>query len=131
MTRTDGWLAAVAAGFPLGALGHAVYVVRNGLLFHGKAPEWAPLFWYALCVVDLVMPWLVWRRPRVGLLAAVAVMATTLSVNLLFFPKFEGGSNPVLLSLLAFGAFVFIAAPRLWRGTPWRRQPGAAVSAAR
>jgi hypothetical protein len=105
----------VAAGFPLGALGHFWYVAVNGLLYHGRAPTWAPWFWYTLCVIDFVVPVVLWRFPKAGICLAVAVMATTISVNLLYFPKFEDGPNPVLLTLLGFGAFVFAVAPALWR----------------
>ncbi len=109
--------AIVAAGFPLGALGHFWYVAENGFWYHGRAPAWAPWFWYPLCAIDFVVPWLLWRSPRAGICLAVGVMATTMSVNLLYFPKFEHGPNPVLLTLLGFGVFVFAVAPRLWRST--------------
>jgi len=63
------------------------------------------------------MPVVLWRFPKAGICLAVAVMATTISVNLRYFPKFEDGPNPVLLTLLGFGAFVFVfaLAPALWR----------------
>jgi len=105
----------VAAGFPLGALGHFWYVAVNGLLYHGRAPTWAPWFWYTLCVIDFIVPVALWRFPKAGIGLAVGVMATTMSVNLLYFPKFEHGANLVLISLLGFGAFVFAVSPTVWR----------------
>jgi hypothetical protein len=52
------------------------------------------------------------------LVAAVATMAVSLSVNWLCFPTFEFRFNWVLIGLTAFGLVLFATAPWLWRRLP-------------
>jgi hypothetical protein len=110
-----------AACFPLGAFGHFWWVWRHGLLYHGPAPPWAVVFWYALCAADFVIAWLLLTRPRLGLLAGLATMAYSLWINWAFFPTFQFGFNGVLVGLTAFGVALAATTPWLWRHSGWRR----------
>lgn len=116
--RTRLWL---AWGFVFGAVSHVGWTVAHGdLWYYGPAPSWAPWFWYGVCLVDLVVFWLLLKRPRAGILLAVATMITTLIVNWTQFPTFEFVFNYVLIGLTAFGLIVFATAPWLWRRSGWR-----------
>ncbi len=112
----------MAVCFPLGALGHFWWMGKHGLLYHGPAPAWAVWFWYGLCAVDFAVCLLLFYRPRAGLVAAVATMAVSLTVNWLCFPTFEYGFNWVLIGLTLFGLGVFATFPWLWRTLD--RSPG-------
>lgn len=106
----------LAAGYVFGALSHFRPVYLHGWLYHGPWPAWSPWFWYGLCAVDLVMPWLLVRRPRAGIVAGVAIMVVSLWVNWLVFPRVQLGMvDEVAVGLTAFGLLVFASAPWLWR----------------
>jgi hypothetical protein len=116
--RTRVWL---AWGFVFGAVSHVAWTLVNGSLwYYGPAPSWAPWFWYGICLIDFVVFWLLLKRPRAGILLAVA---TTLIVNWTQFPTFEYAFNYVLIGLTLFGVIVFALAPWLWRRSPWRISP--------
>ncbi|HEY3814901.1 MAG TPA: hypothetical protein VGL66_16910 [Caulobacteraceae bacterium] len=107
----------VAAGFPMGAFGHFWWISKHGLLYHGPAPGWAVWFWYSLCAVDFVVCALLLKLPRVGLIAALATMAYTLTINWTCFPTFAFGFNYVLIALTVFGVAVAAVTPWLWRAS--------------
>ncbi len=109
----------LAWGFVFGAVSHVAWTLVNGdLWYYGPAPSWAPWFWYGICLVDLVVFWLLLKRPRAGIALAVATMVTTLIVNWTQFPTFEYTFNWVLIGLTLFGVIVFAVAPWLWRASP-------------
>lgn len=123
MTSADRARVFFAIGFPLGAIGHFLWVAKYGLWYHHERPEWAPVFWYALCVLDFVAGWLLIRRPRPGLVLGNAMMATTVFVNLAVFPSFAHGFNAVPVGLTLFGVALACATPWLWRSgaLSWRQ----------
>lgn len=131
MTPADRARVVVAFGFPLGAIGHFAWLIWHGdAFYHGPAPAWAVWFWYALCAVDFVVFWLLLARPRVGLLAGLATMATTLWVNWTQFPTFEFQFNWVLLALSGFGAALLLMTPWMWARSRWTlSRPSSAHSA--
>jgi hypothetical protein len=104
-----------AAGFVLGALGHAHYVWRNGLLYHHERPPWAVWFWYGLCAADLGVAALLLRRPRAGLVAGNSLMAASLTVNWFVFDSFRHGFNAIVAALTTFGGAFALCTPWLWR----------------
>ena len=106
---------AFAAGFCFGALSHFWWVYEHGLLYHFERPDWAPAFWYSLCAVDFVVAWLLVQRPRAGLVLGNATMAVSVAVNLLVFPSFEHGFNPIAAGLVVFAVLLAAATPWLWR----------------
>jgi len=119
--RTRVWL---AWGFVFGAVSHVAWTLVNGdLWYYGPAPNWAPWFWYGICLIDFVVFWLLLKRPRAGIVLAMATMVTTLIVNWTQFPTFEYTFNYVLIGLTVFGVIVFALAPWLWRTSPWRISP--------
>ncbi len=124
MNAADKLRVVLAWGFVFGAVSHIGWVIVHGdVWYYGPAPSWAPWFWYAVCVVDLVVFWLLLTRPRAGLALAFATMVTTLIVNWTQFPTFEFHFNYVLIGLTVFGAIVFATAPWLWTASKWRLSP--------
>lgn len=119
MNAADRTRVALAACFPLGALGHFLWVGKHGLFYHGPAPAWAVVFWYGLCAVDFVVAALMLTRPRAGLALGLATMAYSLWVNWTFFPTFEFGFNLVLVILTVFGVLLAALAPWLWTASRW------------
>ncbi len=121
MTGADRLRVVLAWGFVFGALSHIGWVIVHGdIWYRGPAPEWAPFFWYGLCLVDPVVCWLLLKRPRLGVIAGVVVMAVSLLVNWTQFPTFEFQFNYVLIGLTVFGVIMFATAPWLWRVSRWR-----------
>ena len=121
MSAADRTRVLLAFGFPLGAVLHIGWLIYHGdPFYHGPAPEWAVWFWYALCVVDFAVCWLLLTRPLEGIMAAALTMTTTLVVNWTQFPTFELQFNYVLIGLSAFGAAVALTAGWLWRCSRWR-----------
>jgi hypothetical protein len=128
MNAADRFRVVLAWGFVFGAVSHVGWVIYHGdVWYHGPAPGWAPWFWYAVCVVDLVVFWLLLTRPRMGLIGAVATMIVTLAVNWTQFPTFEYGFNYVLIGLTVFGVIVFATAPWLWAKSRWSLGGASAV----
>ena len=120
MNGADQLRVALAFGFLFGALSHFGWLAAHGsLLYHGPAPEWAVAFWFALCLIDFAMLWLLINQPKPGIIAACGIMAVSLAVNTLCFPTFEFGFNYVLVGLWLFGLLVFVSAPWLWRRSHW------------
>jgi hypothetical protein len=109
--------AGFAAGFCFGALSHFWWVSVHGLFYHFERPAWAVAFWYVLCAFDFLAAGLLLRRPRAGLVVGNAVMAVSVSVNLLVFPSFEHGFNPIAAGLTAFGLLLAACSPWLWRAS--------------
>jgi hypothetical protein len=121
MNAADRLRVVLAWGFVFGAVSHIGWVIYHGdIWYHGPAPSWASWFWYAICVVDLVVFWLLLTRPRTGLALALVTMTTTLVVNWTQFPTFEFGFNYVLVGLTAFGLLMFASFAWLWSGSRWR-----------
>lgn len=121
MNAADRLRVVLAWGFVFGAASHVGWVIYHGdVWYRGPAPEWAPWFWYSLCLVDLVVFWLLLAAPRAGIVLSLATMAATLSVNWTRFPTFEFQFNWILIGLTLFGVIVFATAPWLWTASRWR-----------
>ena len=120
MGTADRLRVVLAWGFVFGAVSHIGWVIYHGdIWYHGPGPSWAPLFWYGVCLIDLIVFWLLLTRPRPGLIAGMTTMIVTLIVNWTLFPTFEFGFNYVLIGLTVFGVIVFAAAPWLWAKSHW------------
>jgi len=121
MNAADRTRVALAWGFVFGAVSHIGWVIVHGdVWYYGPAPSWAPWFWYGICLVDLAVFWLLLTRPRLGIIGALATMATTLVVNWTQFPTFEFGFNYVLIGLTVFGVIVFATGIWLWSASKWK-----------
>ncbi|GAA3990695.1 hypothetical protein [Hymenobacter antarcticus] len=97
------------------------YTHLKGILAHGFLAAPVPLaigvYWDTLTVLDPLTVLLLWRRPKVGLWMAVAIMGSDISVNtLVYLAGYFGppSAHMVPLSLFEqslFGLFVFLTAP--------------------
>jgi hypothetical protein len=97
------------------------YTHLKGILAHGFLATPVPLaigvYWDTLTVLDPLTVLLLWRRPKVGLWMAVAIMGSDISVNtLVYLAGYFGppSAHMVPLSLFEqslFGLFVFLTAP--------------------
>ena len=121
MNAADRTRVVLAWGFIFGAVSHVGWVIVHGdFWYHGPGPEWAPWFWYSICIVDFVVFWLLLAHPRAGIVAAVVTMVTTLIVNWTQFPTFEFTFNYVLIGLTLFGVIVFATCVWLWSASRWK-----------
>jgi hypothetical protein len=121
MRNADRIRVVLAFGFIFGAVSHIGWVIAHGdVWYRGPAPDWAPMFWYGLCVVDPVVWWILLKWPRAGIAAGCLTMAVSLIVNWTQFPTFEFKFNYVLLGLTLFGVIFFSLSPWLWRASHWR-----------
>ena len=124
MNAADKVRVLLALGFVFGAVSHVGWLIWHGdLWYHGPAPDWAPVFWYSICVIDFVVCWLLLARPRAGIIGAALTMITTLIVNWTQFSTFEFGFNYVLIGLTLFGALVAATAAWLWVSAKWKLSP--------
>lgn len=121
MSAADRTRVLLAVGFIFGAVSHVGWViVHRDFWYHGPGPEWAPWFWYGICIVDFVVFWLLLTRPKAGLVLALLTMVTTLIVNWTQFPTFEFGFNYVLIGLTVFGVIVFATMAWIWTASRWK-----------
>jgi len=121
MNAADRTRVALAFGFVFGAVSHVAWVMVHGdVWYRGPAPEWAPFFWYGLCLVDLVVCWLLLTRPKAGLALGLATMTVSVGVNWTQFPTFEFMQfNYVLVGLTLFGVIYACVMPWLWCASHW------------
>lgn len=121
MNAADRTRVCLAFGFIFGAVSHVGWVFAHGdAWYHGPGPEWAPWFWYGLCLIDFGVCWLMLATIRAGLIAGILTMIVSLWVNWTQFPTFQFQFNYVLLGLTAFGVIIFVAGPWLWLASTWR-----------
>jgi hypothetical protein len=121
MNAADRLRVVLAFGFIFGAVSHVGWVIVHGdVWYHGPGPDWAPWFWYVLCLVDFGVCWTMLASVRPGVVLGAVTMAVTLVVNWTQFPTFAFQFNYVLIGLTAFGAMMFTAAPWLWTQSRWR-----------
>jgi hypothetical protein len=121
MNSADKMRIVLAWGFVFGAVSHIGWVIVHGdAWYHGPGPDWAPWFWYSICLIDLVVFWVLLTRPRPGVALAFATMVTTLIVNWTQFPTFQYTFNYVLIGLTVFGVLVFVLAPWVWMRSRWK-----------
>ena len=115
-----GILLMYSLGFLIGTYTHV-----HGVLTHGwlawPVPLAIGLYWDALTFLDPLTVLLLWRSPRVGLVLALAIMVSDVSVNTLVYQAgYFGPPTPhmVPVSLFdqaLFGLFVVLTAPLVWR----------------
>jgi len=130
MNPADRMRIILAWGFIFGAVSHVAWVIVHGdFWYHGPGPDWAPWFWYGLCLVDLGVFWLLVTRPKAGVVAGVLTMIVSLYVNWTQFPTFEFQFNWILIGLTLFGIIMALSAPWLWVASRWRLTPSSAHTA--
>jgi hypothetical protein len=110
------------AAFPRVVQG-ILFVYSLGFL-HGwlawPVPPAIGLYWDALTFLDPLTVLLLWRRPRIGLAVAVAIMVSDVSVNTFVYRAgYFGPSIPQMVPLslfdqALFGLFVVVTAPLVW-----------------
>jgi hypothetical protein len=103
-------------GFLAGTYTHLKSILAHGFLAT-PVPFAIGVYWDTLTLLDPLTVILLWRRPKVGLWLAVAIMGSDISVNTLVYLKGYFGppsAHLVPLSLFEqslFGLFVFLTAP--------------------
>ena len=75
------WLSVTSLGFSIGAATHAADILAPGWRPYASAPLPIELFWTSLIAVDVAIIVLLVLRPRAGLIAALLLMVTDVSVN--------------------------------------------------
>lgn len=118
-----GILLVYSLGFFIG-----MYTHLHGVLTHGwlawPVPLAIGLYWDALTLLDPLTVLLLWRRPRVGLAVAVAIMVSDVSVNTFAYRAgYFGPPLPQMVPLslfdqALFGLFVVVTAPLVWHLLP-------------
>ncbi|OUJ69877.1 hypothetical protein BXP70_25765 [Hymenobacter crusticola] len=112
-----------SVGFLIGTYTHTQGIIDHGWLAF-PVPLPVGLYWDALTFLDPLTVLLLWRRPRLGLGVATAIMVSDVSVNTAVYRAgYLGPSVPhmVPLSLFdqaLFGLFVVVTAPLVWHLLP-------------
>lgn len=105
-----------SAGFLIGTYTHSSHVLHYGLLAH-PVPLTISVYWDALTLLDPLTVLALWWKPKTGILLALGIMASDISLNTYTYLMGYFGSvvpKMVPLSLFEqalFGLFVFITAP--------------------
>lgn len=113
-----------AACLLVGAANHARILLRHGLFWDYGGVAWgSAAYWSSLTILDPLVAFLLFARPRVGILAAVALIVTNVVHNLAVTANYapEGEllarlSNPFFTGQLGFMLFVGATAGIAWRG---------------
>ena len=106
-------LAVYAGAFLVGTVSHLLDFVLQGVEVYATAPLLLRVFFVALVVIDPLVVVLVLRRPRAGVLFALAVMVADVAGNLAMTALDPAWPFPVTQSL--FGVFVLATSLPLWR----------------
>ena len=109
-----------SVGFLIGTYTHTNHLVTHGLLHH-KAPIALSVYWDTLTLLDPLTAALLWCKPKIGILLAVSIMASDISINTYHYlsgyaGQVTSGMVPLFLFDQAlFGLFVFVTASLVWR----------------
>ena len=104
---------------------HARIVIEHGVTWnYGGVPLFVSVFWTALTFVDALAVFLLFARPRAGLLLTVAIMVADVAVN--WWVGMAYGFDVAAFSAqVVFMLFVMATVRRAWVVAP--RKPGQAV----
>jgi tryptophan-rich sensory protein len=103
----------------IGGTNHALDIARGGLLPYRTVPMLIDIFWTALCPLDLLAAWLLWKARNAGLLLALAILVSDVGVNswLAYFSGLHVQSfEPLQVQTLVLGFFAGAVA-FVWRRT--------------
>jgi hypothetical protein len=106
-----GWI----FGFLVGTTTHTLDILTGGTAVYAAFPLGVRIFWISLVLLDPAVVLLLLLRQRVGVVSGVLVMVSDLVVNLAVALGIGGLSIFGLVSQIAFGLFVIVTAPFLWR----------------
>ena len=107
-------------GFLVGTITHVLDIVFGGMNVYAAFPAGVRIFWVSLVVLDPAVVLLLVLRRRTGVILGVLVMISDVIVNSAVAQATGGLSSFGLVSQIAFGLFVIVTAPLLWRASPRR-----------
>ncbi|MEM6554895.1 MAG: hypothetical protein AAF642_03420 [Pseudomonadota bacterium] len=67
--------------FGLGAIIHALDILRAGVLPYTFAPYWINVFWTSLLPLDLIAAFALWSGKPIGIYLALAIMLADVCIN--------------------------------------------------
>ncbi|GAA4215555.1 hypothetical protein GCM10022253_10350 [Sphingomonas endophytica] len=117
--RSGSILRAVYALCLLGATyNHWAIIVRHGLLWdYDGLPVVSAIFWTSLAFLDPAAVLLLWRRPRAGVTATMAIIVVDVVHNLWILARFSPPllrtllETPGVIAQIVFMLFVLATAP--------------------
>jgi len=109
----------LVAGFAIGTTTHTLQLVNRGWVVFASAPVWMNAYWTALTFLDPLAAVLLIRARRAGLVLALAIMVSDVTVNSY---ALHGLGLPFAVWALQiqtlFLGFLVGAAGFLWRKAP-------------
>jgi hypothetical protein len=117
-----------AACLLVGGANHLRILLQHGLFWDYGGVGWASaVYWTSLTILDPLVAALLFVRPRVGIVSAVALIVTNVlhNMGMTAYHAPEGAflsraANPFLLSQVAFMLFVAATARIAWKGVEGR-----------
>ena len=98
---------------------HAATIWQHGLFwdYGGAVPQLTRAYWTSLIFLDPLAAILLLAYPRIGLVAALAIISTDVLHNLWFFEHYHIRLNWMVWAQFAFLIFVIATFPTAWRGS--------------
>ena len=117
LARPVRWIWALCLA--IGTCTHLAGLVEHGGDFGGGIPLASAIFWNSLTILDPLAAALLFLRPRIGVLAILAIMVSDVVHNWWIAAAF-GAVVWMVVAQSAFLVFVLATAPLLWREAPGR-----------
>ncbi|HEY0149522.1 MAG TPA: hypothetical protein VGB70_11040 [Allosphingosinicella sp.] len=114
-----------AACLLIGGANHLRILIQHGLFWDYGGAAWpSAVYWTSLTLIDPLVAAALFVRPRAGIVATVALIATNVAhnVGLTAYHAPDGeflqrAANPFLLAQMGFLLFVLATARIAWRGS--------------
>ena len=114
-----------AACLLIAAANHARILLQHGLFWdYGGAGALSAAYWSLLTILDPLAAFLLFARPKIGIVSTVALIVTNVIHNLAVTAQrapqgafLDHATHPILLSQIGFMLFVAVTARVAWKGT--------------
>ena len=102
-------------GFLIGTTSHLLDLAAGGLRTYAEFPTALRLFWVSLTILDPVTAALLALRCRAGIVLALVVILTDITVNWTVFLTIAGNPLFGVVNQTLFAIILLTTAPILWR----------------
>jgi hypothetical protein len=104
----------------IGTCTHIAGLINHGWGFGGDIPLASVIFWNSLTILDPLAAALLFLKPRIGVLATIAIMVSDVAHNWWVVAAF-GGIVWMVVAESAFLIFVLATAHLIWRDESGRK----------